>query len=52
MGVAEVGALALGGTRLGRLRWAGRVECADEGLVRRLELALLADREPFAGTQF
>jgi len=42
----------LGGVRFGRLRRAGRVSCPDDALARRLELALLADREPFPMTQF
>lgn len=52
LGVADVGALALGGVRLGRLVRAGRVRCADPALVRRLDLALIADREPAPLTQF
>src|SRR3954447_6404494 len=51
-GVAEVGSLALGGTRLRQLVRPGRADCADEALLHRLDLAFLADREPFAGTQF
>jgi predicted acetyltransferase len=52
LSVADVGALSLGGTRLTRLARAGRVECGDEQLLRRLDLALLADREPAHGTSF
>jgi predicted acetyltransferase len=50
--VAAVGMLSLGGVRFGRLVWAGLADCADPALVRRLDLALTADREPFPGTQF
>jgi predicted acetyltransferase len=52
LGVAEVGSLVLGGTRLRRLVRAGQAGCPDAALLHRLDLALLADRDPFAGTQF
>jgi len=52
LGVAELGSLSLGGVRLRRLVRAGRAGCPDAALVHRLDLAFLADREPFAGTQF
>jgi predicted acetyltransferase len=50
--VADVGAVCLGGVRLGRLARAGRIGCAGDALLRRLDLALLADREPAHGTAF
>jgi predicted acetyltransferase len=52
LGVADVGALSLGGLRFGRLVRAGRAEGLEPGLARRLDLAFLADREPAPGTQF
>lgn len=52
LAVADVGALSLGGERLRRLARAGRVSCGDETLLARLDLALLADREPAHGTPF
>jgi predicted acetyltransferase len=50
--VADLGALSLGGLRLHRLVRAGVAECADAAVLRRLDLALLADREPVHGTSF
>ena len=52
LSVADLGALSLGGLRLHRLVQAGVVECSDEALARRLDLALLAEREPISGTSF
>jgi predicted acetyltransferase len=52
LAVAEVGALCLGGERLARLARAGRVGYQDAALLRRLDLAFLADREPAYGTAF
>lgn len=52
LSVADLGALCLGGTRLVRLARTGRVDCADAALLRRLDLALLADRQPAHGTAF
>jgi predicted acetyltransferase len=50
--VADLGALALGGTRLSRIARTGRVDGADPALLTRLDRALLADREPASGTAF
>lgn len=50
--VADVGAVCLGGARLARVARTGRVGCADAALLRRLDLALLAEREPVQGTGF
>jgi predicted acetyltransferase len=52
LSVADLGAVSLGGVRLGRLARAGRFPDADPALVARLDLALLADREPRHGTAF
>lgn len=52
LSVADVGALCLGGVRLQRMVRAGRVACPDAAVLRRLDLALLADREPAHGTSF
>jgi predicted acetyltransferase len=52
LGVAALGAVSAGGTRLGELARAGLVECSDDGLLRRLDRALLADRMPAHGTDF
>jgi predicted acetyltransferase len=52
LSVADVGALCLGGVRLQRLARAGRAAVNDLELLRRLDLALLADREPAHGTSF
>ena len=49
---AALGAVSLGGTRLSQLARAGRVDCADTGLLARLDRALLADRVPQHGTSF
>lgn len=50
--VADLGAVCLGGVRLARVARTGRVDCDDPALLRRLDLALLADREPALGTTF
>jgi predicted acetyltransferase len=50
--VGDLGALSLGGLRLSRLVRAGRVGVDDSRRLARLDLALLADREPAHGTQF
>jgi predicted acetyltransferase len=50
--VADLGAVALGGVRLAQVQRAGRVATDDPGRLRRLDRALLADREPAAGTTF
>jgi hypothetical protein len=52
LAVADVGAVSLGGVRLGRLAQAGRIDIDDPELLRRLDRALLADREPAIGTPF
>jgi predicted acetyltransferase len=52
LGVEALGAVSAGGTRLGELARAGRVECPDVRLLRRLDRALLADRMPAHGTFF
>ncbi len=52
VGVADLGAVCLGGFRLARLARAGRVAAVDAALVQRLDLALLAEREPVQGTAF
>jgi predicted acetyltransferase len=52
LAVADLGAVCLGGLRLARLARAGRTTWQDDALLRRLDLALLADREPVAGTSF
>jgi predicted acetyltransferase len=49
LGVGALGAICLGGTRLATLARAGVVSGAGDAL-RRLDLALLADRLPFHGT--
>lgn len=51
LGVGELGAVSLGGTRLAALARAGRVR-GDPALLSRLDRALLADRAPQAGTNF
>lgn len=50
--VADIGAVSLGGVRLVRLARAGRVTWDDDAMLRRLDRALLADREPAHGTHF
>jgi predicted acetyltransferase len=52
MRVADLGSLVVGGERLQRLARAGVVDCRNPALLARLDLALLADRAPFHGTQF
>jgi predicted acetyltransferase len=50
--VSVLGALYLGGHRLQSFLRGGRAEGGDEGLLRRVDRALLADRAPLAGTSF
>ncbi|MGX7679541.1 GNAT family N-acetyltransferase [Jatrophihabitans sp. DSM 45814] len=50
--VDALGSAYLGGMRLGELAAAGRVEVSDAALLRRLDLAFLADRVPVHGTDF
>jgi predicted acetyltransferase len=52
MGVADLGAVSLGGTRLGELARAGLIDYADDAVLHRLDRALLADRAPAHGTSF
>lgn len=52
LGVAELGAVSLGGTRLGALARAGLVGYTDAAVLNRLDRALLADRLPAHGTSF
>ena len=49
--VASLGAVSLGGTRLGQLARTGRVEADDSRLLSRLDRALLADRAPVVGSR-
>jgi predicted acetyltransferase len=49
LGVAALGAVSLGGTRLATLARAGLAE-GDQTALQRLDVALLADRQPIAGT--
>jgi predicted acetyltransferase len=50
--VTDLGAISLGGVRLARLTRLGRVGGSDAALLRRLDLAMLADRAPAHGTSF
>jgi predicted acetyltransferase len=50
--VADLGAISLGGVRLSRFARAGRVRGDNPALLRRLDRALIADREPAHGTAF
>lgn len=50
--VADLGAVSLGGTRVCRLARTGRVATDDFALVRRLDRAFVADRDPIAGSHF
>lgn len=52
LGVAALGAVSLGGVRLGELARAGLVGSSDPAVLRRLDCALLADRLPAHGTHF
>jgi Sterol carrier protein domain len=52
LGVADLGAISLGGVRLLRIARAGRVCGDDLALLRRLDHALIADREHAHGTAF
>ncbi|GAA1102743.1 GNAT family N-acetyltransferase [Nocardiopsis composta] len=46
MDIADLGALLMGGTRLGALAAAGTVDIVDHGVARALSAAFLEDREP------
>lgn len=50
--VADLGSVVCGGPRLSGFVRVGRVEVADPARAARLDLALLADREPVRGTGF
>lgn len=50
--VPALGALALGGTRAHTLARAGRITAADPTVLRRIDAACLADRDPYPGTHF
>jgi predicted acetyltransferase len=50
--VPALSALAFGGPRAHTLARAGRITAADPGLLRRVDAACVADREPYAGTRF
>jgi predicted acetyltransferase len=52
LGVQALGAAYLGGPRLSFAAAGGLLECSDQRLLRRLDLAFLADRVPFHGTGF
>jgi predicted acetyltransferase len=52
LGVGDLGALSLGGTRLAPLVLAGRAGADDPALMTRLDRAFLADRAPVFGTYF
>ena len=52
LGVAEIGALCLGGMRVAPFVQSGRVKCGDAGLVTRVDRAFLADTAPQCGTFF
>jgi predicted acetyltransferase len=52
LGVADLGAAYLGGTRVAGLARAGRIVAEDATLVGRLDLAFGADRHPAHGTPF
>jgi predicted acetyltransferase len=51
-GIAALGSLVLGGTRAHALAGAGLLAASDEGVLRRLDRAFLADRSPEHGTDF
>lgn len=51
LGVAALGAVSTGGTRLRHLARLGRVDAADELLLGRLDRALIADRAPCLGVK-
>lgn len=50
--VPALSALAFGGVRAHTLARAGRITGDDPGLLRRVDAACVADREPYAGTRF
>ncbi|MDQ6936415.1 MAG: GNAT family N-acetyltransferase [Actinomycetota bacterium] len=50
--VSALGSAYLGGVRVGQLAAAGLVQAADPAALRRLDRAMLAEREPFHGTGF
>ena len=50
--VGVLGALLLGGHRASTLARAGRLQAGDPALLRRLDLAALAERVPQHGTEF
>jgi predicted acetyltransferase len=50
LGVSDLGAVSLGGTRLAQIARAGRLQADDVALVGRIDVALLADQEPAHGT--
>jgi predicted acetyltransferase len=52
LGVADLGAAYLGGTRLASLARAGRVDELTPGAVRRADLLLSGDVEPYCCTHF
>jgi predicted acetyltransferase len=51
-GIGALGSLVLGGTRAHALAAAGLLAAPDEGVLRRLDRAFLADRSPEHGTDF
>lgn len=52
IGMATLGTLLFGGRRAGELARAGLLRAADPAVLRRLDLAFLADRAPQHGTDF
>jgi predicted acetyltransferase len=50
--VAALGTLLFGGRRAGALARAGLLQASEQGVLRRVDVALLADREPQHGTEF
>lgn len=52
LGVADLGAISLGGVRLAPLASVGRVRAADPGVLTRFDRAFLGDRAPEFGTHF
>jgi predicted acetyltransferase len=50
--LAALGSLLFGGRRASTLARAGLIQTPDQGVLRRLDTALLADREPQHGTEF
>ena len=51
LGVAALGAISLGGTRLALLARAGQAEADDPALLARVDRAFLADRAPEQGAR-